>query len=341
MSEQWYDFLRQHQAAVGEGRPTEWPESPADANCGIVDLSHYGLICVRGEDTDTFLQGQLTNDIRALTPEHSHLAGICSPKGRMLANFRLFRRDGAVYLQLPRQNLDTVLKKLSMFVLRAKTKLSDASDELMRLGLIGGCAQDLLAERFPNLPENENGVVDSDGLTLIRCPGERMRFEVIGPIADLIDLWQRSLRDATPLNAAVWAREDILAGIPAVLPENVDAFVPQMANMHLVDGVSFKKGCYTGQEVVARMQYLGKLKRRMYRAHVESDTPLRAGDELYSPESGSGQGSGRIVDAQPNPAGGYDLLAVIEVSVAEGNSVFLVENGPKLEILPLPYAFPS
>jgi folate-binding protein YgfZ len=175
---------------------------------------------------------------------------------------------------------------------------------------------------------------------LLRLPGPTPRFELLGPAAALIPLWQACEAQATPMDGNFWALQEIRAGIPTVYPETREAFVPQMANLQLIDGVSFTKGCYTGQEVVARMQYLGKLKRRMYLAHVRSDTPPRPGDELFAQGSASGQGAGKVVDAQA-AGDGYDLLAVIELESLSQGGVRLGENGPPLEILELPYEFAS
>ena len=131
---------------------------------------------------------------------------------------------------------------------------------------------------------------------------------------------------------------DILAGTPTIYPQTSEAFVPQMANMQIINGVNFRKGCYTGQEIVARMQYLGKLKRRMYRIHIEGIQPVRPGDALHSPNSSSGQGTGSIVSAQPDPNGGYMALAVIDIHDAEAGKLQLHDaTGPVISLMDLPY----
>jgi hypothetical protein len=145
--------------------------------------------------------------------------------------------------------------------------------------------------------------------------------------------------EATPVGPEYWALLDIRAGIPSVHAETSDAFVPQMANMQLIDGVSFTKGCYTGQEVVARMQYLGKLKRRMYLAEVTAPEPPLPGDGLYSPSSRSEQSAGRVVDACAVGGDRYELLVVVEVGAAEGGEVSLGEGGPTLALREPPYGF--
>ncbi len=330
MNTAWSDFL-QSRAIV---------ETTAALDCALNDLSQFGLIRVEGEDAEQFLQGQLTNDMRQVTAEHSNLAGWCSAKGRMLANFRCFRRGEAYYLQTPAENLATVLKRLGMYVLMSKVTLSDASDDLIRIGLSGACAETLLARSFAQIPGTVNGVVAQAELTLIRLPGAQPRFELVAPVEQAIEIWQNAESQANRLGNDFWALQEIRAGVPTIYPTTSEAFVPQMTNMQLVDGVSFTKGCYIGQEVVARMQYLGKLKRRMYLAHVASDTLPKPGDELYSPGSSSGQGTGKVVDARP-ANGGFDLLAVIETASAQADEVCLGENGPRLQLQDLPYALPE
>lgn len=330
MNTTWSEFLASREISKG-----------SETTCALNDLSHYGLIRVEGEDAVSFLQGQLTNDLRQLTEQHSHLAGWCSAKGRMLANFRCFRRGEGLFLQTPVENLDEIIKRLRMFVLRAKVHIEDATDELMRMGITGDCAVDLLSGFCEAVPATVNGASHSDTFTLLRLPGRVPRFEVVAPAEALIPLWQVAERHARRMDRGFWALQEIRAGIPTVFPGTREAFVPQMTNMHLIDGLSFTKGCYVGQEVVARMQYLGKLKRRMYLARVESDVPPAPGDELFARDSTSGQGAGKVVDAQACGAGAYEMLAVIEVASAEENQVTLGAGGPQLEITDPPYPFPE
>jgi folate-binding protein YgfZ len=225
-----------------------------------------------------------------------------------------------------------------MYVLRSKVEISDVSDDWVRIGLTGECAEALLQPFFDELPEQVNGVQQQDGMILVRLPGTTPRFEVIGPSPQLKEIWQTAEGQAQPSTNALWSWYEIRAGIPTLYPQTQESFVPQMTNLQLIDGVSFTKGCYIGQEVVARMQYLGKLKRRMYLAHVDTETPPQPGDELFAQGSTSGQGAGRVVNAEARGEG-YDLLAVIEIASAEENQVRLGEDGPLLEILDLPYSY--
>jgi hypothetical protein len=308
--------------------------------CALLDLSHYGLIRVSGEDMRTYLQGQVTNDVNRVTATTAQPNSYCSPKGRMLGSFWLFERDGDLFAQLPGEQLANTLKRLSMFVLRSKVTLSDASDALARAGIAGDCAPDLLAGLVGTVPEETWGTVTQGEITVLRLPGDRPRFELIGPEQPMLELWSGLADSAAPTGPEFWHLMDIRAGLPNVYEATSEAFVPQMANLQLIGGVSFTKGCYTGQEVVARMQYLGKLKRRMYRARIPAEANPAPGTELFSPHSESGQGAGRVVDAAPSPDGGFEALVVLQIDVAEAGEVTVGSaEGPRLELLSLPYAF--
>lgn len=322
----WQDFLALQ--TFNEG---------ALSDCAITDLSHLGIIRVSGDDKLTFLQGQLTNDINKINASHSQLSSYCSPKGRMLASFRILQRGDDILLMLPIERLDATIKRLQMFVMMSKVKLEDVSEVLLRVEISGDCASDLL----PLDPHQKtNGVVFADGYSIITLAGDRPRFQIIGEYEDILSLWDEAAQTAKPSQREHWSLLDIRAGLPTVYEETTEAFVPQMANMHLIDGVSFTKGCYTGQEIVARMQYLGKLKRRMYRAKIDSDQAPMAGNDLFSASSSSGQGAGKIVDSAPSPDGGYEVLIVTQISSAESNDLRLgSEKGPALQILDLPYSY--
>ena len=292
--------------------------------CSLTDLSHFGLIRASGGDLRDFLQGQLTNDIHLVTPELAQLSSYCSPKGRMLGSFWIFQRGDDLYLQLPADRLEAIMKRLRMFVMRSDVALEATGDELL-----------------PFAPADDKGCVTRDAITVLRLPGDRPRFEVLGPTTQLSALWSEIATSAQQTGPDFWRLMDIRAGLPNVFEDTVEAFVPQMANMQLVDGVSFTKGCYTGQEVVARMQYLGKLKRRMYRARIDTEQRPLPGTEVFSANNESEQAAGRIVDSAPSPDGGFEALIVLQISSVEAGDVHLHTNtGPRLEMLDLPYEIP-
>lgn len=340
MNSQWKSFLESQSAQISADNEVSFICDDPYPPCALFDFSHQGLIRVSGEDAQSFLQGQFTNDTREVTESHSQLSAYCSPKGRMLANFRIFLHQGDYFLQMPRDTHETVLKRLPMFVLMSKAKVTDASDEVICIGLAGDCAGSLLQQKLSAIPDVPGAVVQHGEITLIRVPGEPARFEICGTVDAVTALWGELAKEAQPANRDYWSLLDIRAGIPTIYRQTADAFVPQMTNMQQIDGVSFTKGCYTGQEVVARMKYLGKLKRRMYLASVDSATRPRPGDELFAPGSDSAQGAGKVVDASPSPNGGYELLVVAEIKSFEEHSLHLQDDsGPKLIPCTLPYGF--
>lgn len=344
MRSQWVAFLTQKGAVIDHDRILHFGNPDRELQTAITgdilcDLSHQGLIALSGPDTEQFLQGQVTSDVSKVTLEHSQLSAHCNPKGRMLASFRIFRRDDVYYLRLPREMLDSTLKRLRMFVLRAKAVLEDASDTLVSTGLSGPNAETLLQAHLSQVPVQVDEVVQAEGITVIRLPGIYPRFEIYAERKDMQKLWTALVAQTTPVGPESWKLLNIQAGIPTIYPETTDTFVPQMTNLHLMNGVSFKKGCYTGQEIVARSQYLGKLKRRMYRAHVNSNTRPHPGDGLFSPQTDPNQSAGKIVNAASHPQDGYEVLAVVLIGCAEGNAVLLGDDkGPQLEFESLPYA---
>lgn len=342
MNDDWKNLLTQQGAVFEGGRVVHFGDALAERKALhahiLCDLSHMGLIKVGGNEAQSFLQNQFCNDVRLVTPEQSQLNGYCNPKGRALAVFRLFQRDGHYYLRLPAEILDATLSRLRMFVLRSKVTLEDASQSLPRMGYAGPEAEQRLAAAVGAAPSAVNAVVHHGGLTLMRIPGPQPRFEIYGDAAALGTLWTRLKSDARPVGSGLWNLLDIHAGIPEVVEATREEFVPQMINLHSIDGLSFKKGCYPGQEIVARTYYLGKLKRRMYRAHIATDTAPQPGDALLAEGSESGQGVGQIVRAEPAPEGGVEVLAVIEIASAEGRTVCLgKEPSAVLALQTLPY----
>ncbi|MDH5784772.1 MAG: folate-binding protein [Chromatiales bacterium] len=341
----WQNWLAQQGAVLQEGRVSRFGDAEAERKAAaegnvMIPLPHLSLLRVSGTDALTFLQGQTSNDLRQVDAEHHQLNSYNTPKGRMLALFTLFMRDGAYYLQLPSELLEAVQKRLTMFVMRSDVKIEAIDDEMASLALAGPEAATVLRDAVGGCPESPDESLTVDGLTLLRRPGDIPRFVCVAPTDRLTALWQSLVTRATPCGADVWEWIEIRAGIPHISSRTVEAFVAQMLNLQLINGVNFKKGCYPGQEVVARMQYLGKLKRRMYRVAIATATPPADGSELYSPLSASGQGAGKVVRAALNAAGQVEALVVAEIGSAEADSLYLEsETGPKLTRLELPYPF--
>ncbi len=342
MNSEWQDFLNSAGAQIENGivQPFDSPQQEAKTvteQTSISALSHLGLIRISGEDAAGFLQNQFTNDIREISDSSSQLSAWCSPKGRVLACFRLFMMAGCYYMLLPHTLFSPTRERLGRYVLMSKVTLEESTNKFASMGLAGPQAEELLHKLFTAIPAGVNEVVHQVGCTLLRVPGPSPRFVIIGEPARLIPLWLTLSTRALPTGSNSWRLLDIQAGVPSIYPKTVEAFVPQMLNLQAVGGLSFTKGCYPGQEVVARMQYLGKLKRRMYRAAVNTDTSPMPGDTLYITDSG--RSTGKIVDAQPAAQGGYELLAVIEIDSVETRQKICLENSNEavLAFTELPY----
>jgi tRNA-modifying protein YgfZ len=278
-------------------------------------LDHLGTLRFSGQDAEAFLQGQLTCDVAGLALRSSSHGAYCNAKGRMLATFLLWRDESGFAMALSRELVAPVQGKIARFVLRSKVTIADASDSLVLVGATGA--------------EAERSLAGSPGSHL-RLPDGRLLLALPATAAG------EALRRLRLADAALWRWLDIRRGLPRITAETQDQFVPQMANLELLGGVSFDKGCYTGQEIVARAQHLGKVKRRAFLANVPS--PAHAGDPLYSDDLGA-QASGTVLNAEASPESGYDLLAVVQAGSRERSSVRLkAPDGPALRFLPLPYA---
>jgi len=340
MNGDWQTFLSDQGAAFEAEAVTgfggaEGLEAAATEDNLTVPLTEFGLIEVTGGDASEFLQNQLTNDVQQLPADGSRLAAWLSPKGRILVSFRVLPREGGGFLLLlPRERMAPVLKRLQMFVLRSDVTLTDRSDDWALIATAGPDAGARVASLFGAAPEEEDGLTRGGPGTVIRLPGPGERFLALVAVAEAPAAWQSLAEGATASSAAAWRLTEVRAGIPTITDATAEAFVPQMVNYHAISGVSFRKGCYPGQEVVARMQYLGKLKRRMYRARTEGGTAPAAAAEVHTPDRE--QAVGRVVQSAPLPDGGSELLAVLEIAVVD-EALALEVEGQRLDLLELPY----
>lgn len=342
MNQDWQDFLSTQGAHLQDGIAQHFGDAAAEriaTRDGTVrcELSQFGLLKITGEDAQSFLQNLLSNDIREVTANRAQLSSFNNAKGRMLASMLIWRDGNNYVLQLHHSLCEPIRKKLSMYVLRSKVKIADVSNELVCIGVAGTEARHALQAHYPVLPQ-QTMEVGTQGEDNILCR-ETNRFQITTTPQRAIELWQ-ALSALHAVGSNCWDWLDICAGAPFVQIATFEAFVPQMLNFEIIGGVNFKKGCYPGQEVVARMHYLGKAKRRMYLAHIEGAIEVKAGDALFS-EISEEQSCGTVVDAQPSPNGGIDLLAVVQTASHESASVHLgTLNGAPLIFKTLPYALP-
>ena len=340
MNQAWQDFLATQHAQFQDGAVLHFGDlqgelAAAQQAATVCDLSHFGALQISGEDAQTFLQSLFSSDVKAVSPVQAQWSSFNTAKGRTLATFLIWQTGADYYLHLPRGLCAAMHKKLAMYVLRAKVRIADASDDLICLGVAGNRAPSLIEECFGSMPQADLAALHNGHGLGIRLSATR--HMLIAAQEHALELWKCLLNGARPAGSSCWDWLSIRAGIPFILPATQEQFVPQMANLDLTGAVSFKKGCYPGQEIVARMQYLGRLKQRMYLAHVARGPVPQPGDKLYSAEM-EGQPSGTVANAAAAPGGGYDLLAVVQISSREAQSVHLGSlDGAKLEFLPLPY----
>ena len=290
---------------------------------GIAPLSHLGVIRVEGEDAAKFLHGQLTQDFALLGMEQARLAAFLSAKGRMLASFIGFKRSATeVLLVCSRDLLPPTLKRLSMFVLRAKAKLTDATNDFALYGLAG--------DAVPGGSQTAWTKADTGNASVVHLyPADGQ------PRA----LWVAPSSDPAPegsvLDTALWLWSEVKSGVATLTTPVVEAFVPQMLNYESVGGVNFKKGCYPGQEVVARSQFRGTLKRRAYIAHAAAEVAV--GAEVFN-TADLEQPCGTVVQVAPAPGGGCDAIVSLQISAAQAGSLQVgAADGVALSLQPLPY----
>jgi folate-binding protein YgfZ len=314
--------------------------SVADLADGFVaPIDDLALIKVGGVEAAGFLHKQLTNDVEHLSSFEARLAGYCTPKGRLMATLLMWRNEESIFLQLPRAISAALQKRLQMFVMRAKVTLLDASDEQLTLGLGGRNAAAVLATWFDALPEQPYAKLDHALGTLVRVADAcgAPRYQWLMSAATAQSVWPVLAATLAAGDDAAWTLSQVHAGVPQIDAATQEQFVPQMVNFELLGGVNFKKGCYPGQEIVARSQYLGKLKRRTTLVTI-AGTAAKAGDELFA-ISDPEQPCGMIVNAAPNGAGGIDALVEIKLAAIDDASIHVgAVDGDPVQFLTMPYA---
>lgn len=307
-------------------------------------LSHLGVITVTGPDAATFLHNQLTNAVEGMGTDAARLAGYCSAKGRLLGIFLMWRAGETFFLVTPLEIVSALAKRLSMFVLRAKVRVEDASASTALYGLTGprtslGSIDALFDSGLPDVPY---AMVSSTLGTAIRLPeAQQLPRWLVAARRDDASALDGATAELAQADASFWRWLEIRAAMPSIVLSTQDRFVPQMVNLEVLGGVNFSKGCYPGQEVVARSQYLAKLRRRMGLASaVGAELPAPGCDVLQSDRPGEAVGS--VVSAERAPSGEADLLVVLPLDLLEAETLHLgTPDGPLLTLAPLPYALPA
>jgi len=277
-----------------------------------IPLTHLGLIECTGEDAKSFLHNQLTSDINHLGPRGVQHSAWCTAKGRMLVSFLFYRPAAGYRALLSADLLASTQKRLQMYVLRAKVSISDLSATQALIGVAGPDACSALARAGLEAPADAMSSTENAQGAVLSLSSQR--FIAVIPVNEVASAWAALTALARPAGRIAWQWLDIQEGLPLICEATKEAFVPQMADFDRIGGVSFHKGCYPGQEIVARTQYLGKVKRHLFR--LTSTQALKPGDVLHSPDNPD-QSCGMVMTAAPSPAGGYEALAVVQSNYSE------------------------
>ena len=333
MNSSWQEFFGASGARIDNGLIANFGNLHAELVAArdatiISPLTHLGMIECAGDDAKDFLHNQVTSDINHLGTSSAQHSAWCTAKGRMLASFLMYRNGPDYRALLSSDLLAATQKRLQMFVLRSKVKIADLSADHEFIGLSGPQAEAALTNVDLPAPAKPLETAPFADGTIVRL--ENARFIIIVSVEAAAELWKKLAASARPVGTPVWQWLDIQAGIVLITEPTKEAFVPQMANFDKIGGVSFHKGCYPGQEIVARTQYLGKIKRHLY--HFHTDVAMKAGDGLCSAESPE-TACGMIANAAPSPNGGFDALGVAQESFVEAGELKLgTPEGPALSV---------
>lgn len=333
MNQEWHNFLADNGAEFADETVAHFgaPERERRIICAgtvMADLSHYDLLKISGADATDFLQGQLANDINAIEIGQSQYSAWCSHQGRVISIIFVMRMADD-YLMLVPGNLTSIIgEKLAMYILRSQVRLEQIIDQII-FGVSGPKSESKIHDIDLSLPAAEYTHSFKDGVLISRIPGLTPRYIFITNLKKSKDIWSRLDVQSAPVGKNAWNLTDIRSGIPLIDEDTSENFIPQMLNLDEIPAVNFKKGCYPGQEVVARMQYLGKSKRKMYHIEIDRTSPLQNGAKLISTSSKSTKGAGNIINNALNGDGKIEALAVLEQEIltyddlqdADGNPI--------------------
>ena len=284
----------------------------------FIVLDKTATIRVEGDDRIQFLQGQLTQDINLISQDKALYAGFCNPKGRVLAFMLCYVAHESIHIQLDSSIKEFILKKLKMYVLRSKVSLNLLEETFTSIGFVGAKA---LVERNIQTPQNHLDIAQCQDVMIMRIGQNSERYQLMGETSKVNEFIKLNFSAYSTMGLDDWNNLNILDGIPDIYPTTQEAFIPQSLNMDLIEGINFKKGCYTGQEIVARTHYLGKVKRRMYRAFIKSQVDLTPGDQILNKND---EDIGQLVRSAKENNDKTNLL--IELRVDQAREALFIKN---------------
>lgn len=336
----WTSLLDEIGATLDVRGDAVFPQAPhsfaaLENSTTITPLTAYGLLAVQGPDSAKFLQGQLTCDVQMAGDRASIPGAYCSQKGRMLSSFQLLQREESHYwLRMRADLLENTARTLGKFIVFSKAKLA-VRDDMVGFGLHGSEAAALLRSLFGAAPAGQNGTLVAAETLLLQRDAEGRRFECWLPASAAAELWQRCAAQCTAAGTDYWRWLTIRTGFGEVSAATAELFIPQMLNYHLNGAVSFKKGCYTGQEIIARTHYRGQVKRHVQFAQCELAQPPEPGSEVLA---ANGHAIGNVLDSASIDDRRCELLAVVADSDPAAGPVVVAGSAVALTLLPLPYA---
>lgn len=351
MNHLWYDMLEAQSAVFNDDKQTIAHFGMPDIERHVMkhgavmaSLSHLGLIRFSGDDAKSFLQGQLTQDLNLVTDTQAQLAAYCDPQGNVLGLGLLFLYHDAYYWQVPRDTVLPLLKRLKMFIMRSKVDCEDFSDLLPRFGYAGIHApQDIvvmLNEKLPDIPYEQSYLQDPElsDIAMIRLPTTHSCAFFIGPMPALAQLWDKLETNAIKVGTSDWQLMDLAYGMPQLPAALTGKFTAQLLNLDRLNAINFKKGCYPGQEVIARMHYRGKPTKRMMRFHTTAVISPQQGDELTVYYGDEREQTLSIIASGPDLNEGTLLLAIASIKgVDDANGIFNLASGEEVVVEPMGY----
>ncbi len=293
MNQNWQHFLIKAQAIFNSETDITFTNANINSPKALYPILHLGILKISGSDAAKLLQGQITCNVNDITETKSSLGAICNPKGRVLSTFLLIKTPDAFLMMLPIDLLDSIQKKLRMYILRSDATLDNVTEKLCLFGLNEQTNSNNV-ERFNTHQDTFISVSFSDTVN---------RQLIIADTDTAINLWTHysTKENFTNANSAQWRYLDLLAGIPWLSNATTEEFIPQMLNLDELGGISYTKGCYTGQEIVARTHYLGKAKRELVLAECLSAHPPAPNTNIYTLDTDFDQGIAKVLLALPTP----------------------------------------
>ncbi len=297
----------------------------------VVPLIHQRVLAIKGPDTEKFLQGQLTCDVRDVFKRGSALGAHCNIKGHMLSLFRLMKAgEDEVWLRMHYDIFDSAVTNLNKYIIFSKATATDISEQVAGLGVTGPGAEALIEQLFDRAPSEDDGILSLSNGVVVRVPGNR--FEIWMATEALTEIISKLPDEVAIGSTNAWLLSEIEAGIPDIRAETQGEFIPQMTNLQALNGVSFRKGCYTGQEIITRLQHRGQLKKPMYLAEASTSEQPMPGSKVNSLHKPN---AGQIVLSAKVKEGHYKVLAVMLKTLAEQGDLQI--NGAPLILEELPY----